>query len=255
MTDRIVRPVSGAGDLLDVAALLEAREAARRGVARGDGPVVVVLLDDMHLMRQGLKALLAQDTHVTCAGDTADVQTCVTLAVTHAAHVVILNADMRNGVALTAVRTLVQFAPRSHVLALGDAEDSGRLLAMYRAGASGCLPKHATVTELREAIEMVANGNIYVGPGAARAIATGLRASATDRTRGGARSLISQLSPREQTVLQMVAKGFSGPEISDHLGITTKTVDTYRRRMHDKIGLRHRSDIVRLAMDAGILAE
>ena len=53
----------------------------------------------------------------------------------------------------------------------------------------------------------------------------------------------------------MVAKGFSGPEISDHLGITTKTVDTYRRRMHDKIGLRHRSDIVRLAMDAGILAE
>jgi DNA-binding NarL/FixJ family response regulator len=97
---------------------------------------------------------------------------------------------------------------------------------------------------------VVASGEVYVRPSAARLLATALipqRAAETARSRFGT------LSEREQTVLQMVAEGYSGAEIARQLGISTKTVDAYKRRVQDKLGLEHRTDYVRFALEAGIL--
>jgi DNA-binding NarL/FixJ family response regulator len=97
---------------------------------------------------------------------------------------------------------------------------------------------------------VVASGEVYVRPSAARLLATALvpqRAAETAQCRFGT------LSEREQTVLRMVAEGFSGAEIARHLGISTKTVDAYKRRVQDKLGLEHRTDYVRFALEAGLL--
>lgn len=242
-------------ETLEFEELLLARRTQLRGVTPGDTPVSIVLLDDMLLMRQALKVLLAQDARVRCIGDTDNVKECAAFVTHQADSVVILNADMGKGAGLEALRALMQLDSPPRVLVLGDGEDPGRLLAMYRAGASGYLTRNVSATELREAIEMIAAGGTYVGSGTARAIATGLRDSAGDHTRSGAHARIDKLSDREKTVLRLVARGYSGPEVAEELGITSKTVDTYRHRIHEKIGLRHRSEYVQLALDAGMLVD
>ncbi len=219
-------------------------------------PITVVLLDDMHLMRQALKALLSLDgSPARCVGDSDDVHVCTALAQQHAAQVIILNAEMRDGAGLAALRALTPRAVPSRLLAVGGDDDPERVVAIYRAGAAGYLPRNATTVDLHDAIEATAAGLTYVGPGTAKAIATGLRDTAVDGTRSGARARIGKLSDRETTVLRYVARGYSGPEIAERLGITSKTVDTYRHRIQEKIGLRHRSEYVRLSLDAGMLAD
>ena len=243
------------GSSIELDDLLQAREALRRGIRPDDGPIRLVLLDDQHLMRQALKALLGQDDRMQLMGDTGDLKECLSLVEQRAAQLVILNADMHDGQGLDAVRAITHTPTPPRVLALGDDEEPGRVLAMYRAGASGFLTKQAALQELRDAVSLIAAGSIYVGVSTAKAIASGLRDAATNNGRHGARSMIEQLSDRERTVLRLIARGFSGPEVAEQLHITTKTVDTYRHRIHEKIGLRHRSEYVQAAIDAGILLD
>ena len=108
-------------------------------------------------------------------------------------------------------------------------------------------------SDLLDAIRVVASGDIYVRPAVARLLASAIvpQPKSVDSV---ARRYAS-LSDRERTVLGMVAEGFNGPEIGARLGITAKTVDTYKQRIEDKLGLSHRSDYVRFALDAGLLGQ
>jgi DNA-binding CsgD family transcriptional regulator len=89
-------------------------------------------------------------------------------------------------------------------------------------------------------------------PTTAKVLATGLRAPPPGTPARGNSSL-DVLSARERTVLERIARGFSGPEVADQLGITVKTVDTYRHRINEKLGVHHRSDYVRIAIDHDLL--
>jgi DNA-binding NarL/FixJ family response regulator len=244
--------------------------AHRRGIRPSGELVRVALLDDQHLMRLGLRALLAQDPRLQLVGDGARLEEVERLVVHGGAQVVLLNADMEGGVA--ALQRLSQLAAAPRVVALGDDEHPDRMLALFRAGAFGYLPKSVQLPELRDAIEAVAAGGTYVRASTARAMASGLRAPGSaghGRANGhangqanghanghanGSRQLLDRLSGREQTVFTLIARGYSGPEIAAQLGITAKTVDTYRHRIHEKIGVQHRSAYVQAALDAGLLA-
>ena len=129
----------------------------------------------------------------------------------------------------------------------------GRILGQVAACARGYLSKSAAERELAEAIRVVASGDVYVRPAVARALAD-LR-DAPPRTRTDARARLERLSEREQTVVILTARGFNGPEIGRQLGITAKTVDTYKQRIEEKLGLAHRSEYVRFALEAGVLDE
>ena len=245
---------------------LLAQGAHRRGIRPTGELVRVALLDDQHLMRLGLRALLTQDPRLQLVGDGARLEEVERLVVHGGAQVVLLNADMEGGVA--ALERLSQLAAAPRVVALGDDEHPDRMLALFRAGAFGYLPKSVQLPELRDAIEAVAAGGTYVRASTARAMASGLRAPgtagnghATGHANGhanghasGSRQLLDRLSGREQTVFTLIARGYSGPEIATQLGITAKTVDTYRHRIHEKIGVQHRSAYVQAALDAGLLA-
>ncbi len=241
---------------------LLAQGAHRRGIRPSGELVRVALLDDQHLMRLGLRALLAQDPRLQLVGDGARLEEVERLVVHGGAQVVLLNADMDGGVA--ALQRLTQLAAAPRVLALGDDEHPDRMLALFRAGAFGYLPKSVQLPELRDAIEAVAAGGTYVRASTARAMASGLRPQAggappngtapANGKANGVRPLLDRLSGREQTVFTLIARGYSGPEIAAQLGITAKTVDTYRHRIHEKIGVQHRSAYVQAALDAGLLA-
>lgn len=231
---------------------LLAQGVHRRGIRPAAELVRLALLDDQHLMRLALRALLAQDPRLQVVGDGARMEEVERLVVHGGAQVVLLNADMEGGVA--ALQRLAQLAAAPRVVALGDDEHPDRMLALFRAGAFGYLPKSVQLPELRDAIDAVSAGGTYVRASTARALASGLRAPGAPADGGGSRQLLDRLSGREQTVFTLIARGYSGPEIATQLGITAKTVDTYRHRIHEKIGVQHRSAYVQAALDAGLLA-
>ena len=96
----------------------------------------------------------------------------------------------------------------------------------------------------------MAAGEIYVRPSAARLLAA---AVVPERAHKTARGRFESLSDREQTVLRLVAQGYSGAEIARQLDLSTKTIDAYKRRVQEKLGLQHRTDYVRFAIEAEIL--
>jgi DNA-binding NarL/FixJ family response regulator len=239
----------------DVDAILHARDAARRGVRHAEEPLRIVLFDDQALTRQAMKTLLLQYRRLQCVLDVGTIEECLAVTTQQQAHVVILSLDAHHGDGLDDIRLLVQRGGGARVLAIGQNGEPPRLLATYRAGAAGYLATNSNVRDLHDAIEVVAGGGTYVDASTTKALASGLRTMAVDTTRNGALARLTQLSERERTVLRLVARGFSGPEIGGQLHITTKTVDTYRHRIHEKIGLRHRAEYVTLAIQAGVLID
>ena len=233
-----------------VAALLN--DARRRRGARFTGePIRIAVLDRNQLMRQALTALLARDPRIHMVGDSCDLEQCLYYATQRAAQVVLLSAEPDTNAVIRQITALAALPLGPHVIVLNGEQHPHEVLEAFRAGAFGYLPWSVSVTELIEAIEMVAEGMSYVLPSTAKALATGLRTPT--QAAAPVSSCLDVLSARERTVLERIARGFSGPEVAEQLGITVKTVDTYRHRIHEKLGVHHRSDYVRLALDHDLL--
>ena len=237
----------------DLSAALLLNGTFRRGVRPTGDPVRLLLVDDQHLVRHALKALLLKDPRFLLVGDAASADDCARMATQSAAQVVLLSGTMRDGESLKVLQTLAAQLGAAHAIVLGDEDNTEFILDAFRAGAYGFLPRTVSLSELHDAVEAVAAGGTYVLPSTAKILASGLRTPAPARTGGAARQLVEQLSAREQSVFLLVARGFSGPEIAAQLGITVKTVDTYRHRICEKIGIQHRSDYVKTSLEAGLL--
>ena len=220
----------------------------------------VVLVDDHQIVRAGLKAVLATARDIEVVGEGANGREALALAERFNPHVIVMDLSMPEMDGLTALRELQRLdsarvvdpdEPHTRrVLVLTMHTEDEHLVAMLEAGAGGYLLKSVAERELVDAVRTVAAGEVYVQPSAARALARGLtkREGAADE-----RARFDKLTDREQAVLQMVAEGFTAPEIGDKLTISPKTVETYKQRINDKLGLAHRSDYVKFALKLGLL--
>jgi DNA-binding NarL/FixJ family response regulator len=235
-----------------LAAALLSDSTRRRGARFTGEPIRIAVLDRNQLMRQALSALLARDPRIHMVGDSSDLEQCINYATHRAAQVVLLSAEPDSATVIRQITALAALPLGPHVIVLNGEQQPDEVLEAFRAGAYGYLPWSASVTELIEAIEMVADGMSYVLPTTAKALATGLRAPPSAVALPGS-SRLDALSARERTVLERIARGFSGPEVAEQLGITVKTVDTYRHRIHEKLGVHHRSDYVRIALEHDLL--
>jgi len=220
----------------------------------------VILVDDHQIVRSGLKAVLSTAKDITVVGEGGSGKDALALAERLDPHVIVMDLSMPDMDGLTATRELQKVnatrvqrpdEPTSRrVLVLTMHTEDEHLVALLEAGAGGYLLKSVADRELVDAVRTVAAGDVYVQPTAARALARGLAkrdGSAEERTR------VEKLTDREQVVLRMVAEGYTAPEIGEHLTISPKTVDTYKQRIGEKLGLTHRTDYVKFALKLGLL--
>ncbi len=210
----------------------------------------VVLADDHMVVRAGLKAVLSGARDIEVVGEASNGKEAIALVDRLHPHVVVMDLSMAEMDGLTATRELATRTEPPKVLVLTMHGEEEYLVQVLEAGASGYLVKNAADRELVDAIRAVARGDMYVQPSAGRILARGVR---KDEKTLDDRARFEKLTERERDVLQLVAHGFTAPEIGEKLFISPKTVDTYKQRIGEKLGLTHRSDYVQFALKLGLL--
>ncbi len=211
----------------------------------------VVLVDDHAIVRTGLRAVLSAAPDIEVVGEASGGHEAVELVSRTPADVVVMDLSMSAGDGLMATRAITGRSNRApNVLVLTMHSEEAYLEAALEAGASGYLVKSTADRELVEAVRAVARGEEWVQPSAAGVLARGVRRreeQASDRAR------YERLTDRERAVMRLIAEGYTAPEIGEQLAISPKTVDTYKQRINDKLGLTHRADYVKLALKLGLL--
>ena len=211
----------------------------------------VMLVDDHAIVRAGLRAVLGAVPEMTVVGEADGGNAAVKLLADTPADVVVMDLSMSEGDGITATRTITRDGGcGARVLVLTMHSEESYLEPVLAAGASGYLVKSTADRELVEAVRAVARGETYVRPAAARVLAQG--AHRRDE-RAAERERFEKLSDREREVMQLIAEGYTAPQIGEQLSISPKTVDTYKQRVNDKLGLATRADYVKLALRLGLL--
>jgi DNA-binding NarL/FixJ family response regulator len=210
----------------------------------------VILADDHLVVRAGLRALLAANHDIEIVGEAANGREALALVERLKPDVVVLDLDMPVMDGIAATRELARRETATRVLILTMHSEDEYLIALLEAGAAGYLVKNAADRELADAVRAVAAGDSYVQPSAALALARNVsrRAAHADE-----REQYNQLSERERDVLVHVAGGYSASEIGERLFISPKTVETYKQRITEKLGLSHRADYVQFCLRLGLL--
>jgi DNA-binding NarL/FixJ family response regulator len=197
--------------------------------------------------------LAAAAPDVVVVGEATGGLEAVKLAMRLAPDVVVMDLEMPDGDGESATRELLRLNKPPRVLILTMHEERERLLPLVDAGAAGYLAKNATRNDLVDAIRVVASGEAYVRPSVARQLSSSEGVRQAHAGRASARQSFDLLSAREQAVLRLTADGLNGPEIAARLGISSKTVNTYKSRIQAKLGLENRAAYVRFALEAHIL--
>jgi two-component system, NarL family, response regulator NreC len=212
----------------------------------------VVLAVDHTVVRAGLKAVLGTAKDIDVVGEARDGHEALALVDRFNPDVIVMDLSMSGMDGTAATKEIVAKGVATRVLILTMHPEEDYLVPLLEAGAAGYLVKSAADRELVDAVRAVANGDIYVRPTAARILAKGLTRKdphQVDRER------FEKLTERERDVLRLTAQGYSAPEIGERLFISPKTVDTYKQRINEKLGLSHRADYVQLALRLGLLAQ
>jgi len=214
-------------------------------------PVRILMVDDHPIVLAGLKALVGADPDFAIAGEARDGRTALRMALQLMPDVVVLDISLpeMNGIEL--VTALRAQRPECRVLVLTVHEERAYLRQLVELGVRGYLLKRSAADELLRAIHAVAAGGMYLDPAIAGKLVGGLAFGAAVPGTGQ----IAELSDREADVLRLVAGGHSNKAISARLGISVKTVETYKARAMEKLGFRSRVEVVRYAAAQGWLKE
>jgi two-component system response regulator NreC len=212
--------------------------------------ISVLVAYRQRLMRQALRTVLAAQPDVAIVTEAGDGKEAVELAERVAPDVVVMDAQLPvvSGIDATALIRRRSGAPP--VLLLTPGADDDQILAMLRAGATGCLLKDAEVDELLRAVRTVHRGGAYHSPLLAERIAQNLvrYASERDQAEPG-----EQLSVREREVLQLVAEGLGNQAIAQRLVLSVKTVEAHKDHIARKLGIRGRTELIKYAIRTGMI--
>jgi DNA-binding NarL/FixJ family response regulator len=211
----------------------------------------VFVVDDHNVVRSGLKLVINAQDDLTVVGEASSgeqaLQTIQTMD--EQPDCVVMDLMMEGIGGVEATRRIKEDWPEVPVLVLTMADDRAYLREAFRAGATGYVLKDAADVELVDAIRTVAEGGRYLHPSLGAELA---KAEEQDK-RGPKTPLGVPLSRREVDVLRLVAMGYSNKEIADDLFISVRTVETHKTHIMQKTSLRARSELVRFALEAGIL--
>ncbi len=253
---RSAQPVPGAASqdtesLASVATSLLSQSWVRRGMSPSETVIRVLVVDDHPLFRAGVRSALKGVDDICVLGDVSNAAQALVFVSQCATDVAVMDLEMPEQKGLEATRLLVARRPPVRVLVLTIHSDEEQLLHALEAGASGFLPKDASASELVEAIRVAMRGGLYVRQREARRLAAAGHVHSSPVT-PFARAF-GALSERERAVLRLLAEGNRCVDVAHELGISNKTVNTYKQRIEAKLGLHDRTDYVRFAMHLGLL--
>lgn len=209
----------------------------------------ILLADDHAVLRTGLRLLINSQPDMQVVGEAGNGSEAVALARELNPDVVLLDLNMPGMDGLQAIPLLRRDAPHSRILILTMHDDVTYLREALRAGASGYILKKAVDSELLMAIQTVMRGEVYVHS----AMSARLLETIDTPTPAAAPSPWENLSERERDVLRFVALGYTNAEIASELFLSVKTVETYRTRGMEKLNLQTRAQLVKSALERGLL--
>ena len=215
------------------------------------GKLRVFLADDHPIVRGGLKGLIDAQPDMEVVGEAADGTAAVRDAPALRPDVAVMDVSMPGLGGAEATERLRRECPAVRVLALTAHEDRGYLQLLLKAGASGYVLKRAAADDLVRAIRAVAAGETYIDP----AVAGQLVSTATRQAAAGAPQVGADLSDREDEVLRLIVQGHPIKAIAARLEVAVRTVETYKARGMEKLGLKTRADLVRYAVQRGWLKD
>jgi two-component system response regulator NreC len=180
----------------------------------------------------------------------SDAQEAIDKARQHKPEVCIVDITMPGGGGVVVVETLAPELPGTRFIALTMHDDQAYLKAVLTAGASGFVVKRSADTRLLDAIETVLRGQVYIDPAMGQRVMQGLLDPTAAEVEG---KHPDNLSLRERQVLLLLAHGYTNREAAEQLGLSMRSVETYRSRMAEKLGFQSRVDLVRYALETGLL--
>jgi len=214
-------------------------------------PAIRVLIADDHaILRSGLRLLISGQPDLQVVGEAGDFAEAIRLARELGPDVVTLDLTMPGGSGLAAMEALRAAAPAARILVLTMHEDPAYVRSALAAGASGYLAKSAADSALIAAIRSVARGRIFVEVRDREAKES---LAAPGRVASEAPAPIATLSAREREVLVLLAEGHTNRAVAERLALSIKTVESYRARLMQKLGLGSRAELTRLAIDLGLI--
>lgn len=213
----------------------------------------VLIVDDHAVLRSGLRLLINGQTDMEVVGEAGDPSAAIQAVVAKQPDVVLMDLAMNGHVHIGMIDDLRKCCPSGQVLILTMHTESGYVHGALAAGAAGYVVKSAADTELLTAIRAVAQGRRFVDWSVANVRRQDLIGASKKNPSDNASGLLGQLSPREHEIFGLVAQGFTNQHIAEQLGISIKSVETYRARVMEKLGLRSRADLVHFALSCGVL--
>jgi two-component system response regulator NreC len=209
----------------------------------------VILVDDHPVLRTGLRTLLQNEADLDVIGEAGEGWQAVELASRLSPDVVVMDLALPGMGGLDATREIRRRGLKCAVLVLTAQAEERYLFPVLQAGASGYVRKDVADEQLVEAVRMVAGGGVYLEPEAQSMLLQGY----LQRDQAEGKDPFDGLSPRERQVLQLTAEGYTSREIGERLNISSKSVETYRSRLMEKLDLNDRPALVRYALRKGLL--
>ncbi len=217
----------------------------------------VLIADDHAVLRAGLRMLLEAQEDMTVVGEAADGSEAIDQVERLEPDVVLLDLTMPKVSGLEAIQQIRAAQPSARVLVLTMHDDESYLRSTLEAGGSGYVLKRAADAELLSAIRAVYQGGTYLHPHHTRLLLADVAEQRSLAT-GAAdeqRKRYHLLSERESEVFELVALGYRNSEIAEKLHLSVKTVETYKTRLMQKLGLGSRAALVRYALQLGVLGQ
>jgi two-component system response regulator NreC len=217
-------------------------------MSRRGKPTQILVVDDHAVVRSGLRMLLDAEQDLEVVGEAGDMRNAIFEARALKPDVILMDVVMPGASGIEATAEVLKEAPGAKVLVLSMQDDPRYVREAFSAGASGYVLKEAADAELVDAVREVAAGGRYVHPELGARLVS---AEADERAKADA----DPLSDREREVLRLLALGHTNQEIAKMLYLSVRTVETHRAHIMQKLTLQTRAELVRHAIDQGLLDE
>lgn len=209
----------------------------------------ILIADDHAVIREGLKMLLDAHSDLSVVGEASRGEEACQLAQILHPDVIIMDVSMPGLGGAGATKRLQQSSPEVKILAFSAYEDEVYVRQLLALGASGYVLKRTSAGEIARAVRVVADGGLYLDP-----FVAGKVAMSPTKGQSGA-SGAESLSEREKAVLRFTARGLTNKEMANLLGVSVKTIETYKTRLNRKLDFHSRADTVRYALAQGWLQD